>query len=173
VITTLAGGCLLAPAAGAFDERLEDLSASVEVASVSEVDVDTAHLAFTDLVPGQTTVLGEGRHFNQVRCRSNSGRPWYLKARVESLRHLEGGQLLPAPFLKWKVVDSTGHGEPAGAPGSFEEFSDQLSVIYSAQGDDLRGREVVLSFQYSLTGPPTARAGAYAGTIVYSMEEAP
>jgi len=170
---TLLGLCLAAGAASAFEERLEDLSASVDVASVSELDLSSSHLAFPELSPGKTVILGEGRYFNQLRCRSNSGRPWFLKARVESLRHIQGQTDLPAAYMKWSVVQGTGAGEPTGGFGRFQEFSDVPQVIYTAEGDDLRGREVVLSLQYSLTTPPDARSGGYMGDIVFSMEEAP
>lgn len=161
------------PHATAFEERLEDFSASVEVAAVSELSLSESHLAFRQVTPGDTAVLGEGRYHSQIRCRSNSGRPWYLKARVQSLRHLPSQEPLPAAHLKWSVVDVRGHGQPSAASGQFQEFSDMPTLIYAGQGDDLRGREVVLSLQYSLSAPLSARSGSYAGDIIFTMEPAP
>ena len=157
----------------ALEERTEDLSASVEVASVFSLDLSKAGLAFNDISPGKTRILGEGRGFNEIRCRSNSGRPWYLKAQVMSLRHVQGASDLPVSSLKWKVVDSTGSGEPVGGRSDFHEFSEQPALIYASRGDDDRGHEVVLRFQYSLSAPPDALAGTYAGQVVFTMVESP
>lgn len=173
MILATVGAAFAASPAIAFEERLEDFSVSVEVAEVSELSLTESHLAFRQVLPGEPQVLGEGRYHNQLRCRSNSGRPWYLKARVASLRHLPSQDPMPASYLKWSAVDITGHGATAGGDGHFQEFSEQPTLMYAGQGDDLRGREVVLSLQYSLTVPPTARSGSYAGDIIFSLEPAP
>lgn len=157
----------------ALEERVEDLSASVEVASVFSLDLSKASLTFNDVSPGKTRILGEGHAFNEVRCRSNSGRPWYLKAQVVSLKHIQGTYDLPISSLKWKVVDSTGRGEPVGGRSDFHEFSDQPTLIYASQEDDDRGREVILRFQYSLSAPPDALAGSYVGQVIFTMAETP
>ena len=156
----------------ALEERYEDLSASVEVAGVFTLDGPEAFLTFDSLSPGETQVLGEGHSRHQTTCRSNYGRPWYLKARVVSLKHTGSHRTLPASNLKWRIVESTGSGGSPGGQG-FQGFSDQPSLIYVGQGDDLRGREVTLKFQYSLTSPPTALAGTYVGQIIFTMAESP
>lgn len=168
-------GLLAWPAAApALEERIEDLAASVEVAGVFELDLDRhAPLAFHDLSPGRETVLGEGRFFNQVTCRSNYGRPWYLKAHLVSLRHTDSGRTLPAANLKWQVVESTGAAEPVGGRRAFQPFSEQPVLLYASHGDDNRGQPVVLQFQYSLSPPPTSLAGTYVGQVVFTMVESP
>ena len=172
VLVTL--GILLAPfRSAALEERVDDLSVSVEVAGVFSLNLDKAALAFNNISPGTTKILGEGRGFNELRCRSNSGRPWYLKAQVTSLRHSRGDINLPVSNLKWKVVESTGSGELMGGGSEFQEFSEQPTLMYASRGDDDRGREVVLHVQYSLTTPPDALAGNYIGQVVFTMAENP
>ena len=63
-------------ASHALDEKYEDLSASVEVAPVFSFALDNSNLAFGQLSPNTTAILGEGNFFNQVTCRSNDGRAW-------------------------------------------------------------------------------------------------
>jgi len=157
----------------ALDERVEDVSVAVEVAGVFGVEVSQPHLTFAEVSPGATKVLGEGHFFNQVTCRSNSGRPWYLKAHVLSLRHAQGTVELPVSHLKWNVVESTGASEPAGGRSAFHPFAEQPTLVYASHGDDQRGREAVLKFQYSLSTPPAALAGTYVGQIVFTMAENP
>ena len=157
----------------ALEERVEGLSASVEVASVFSLDISKVSLAFNDVSPGKTRILEEGHAFNEIRCRSNSGRPWYLKAQVVSLRHIQGTYEMPVSSLKWKIMDFTGSGQPAEGRIDFHAFSDQSGLVYASQGDDDRGREVVLKFQYSLSAPPDALAGSYIGQVVFTMTEAP
>lgn len=166
---------LLASATGAaaLEERFEDLSASVEVAGVFGVDVTQTSLTFTNVSQNKTTILGEGSFYNQVKCRSNYGRRWYLKAQLIELRHTSTNRTLPVSALKWKIVGSTGSGQPSGSRGDFQAFSQEPSVIYESQGDDNRGREVALQFQYSLTPPSSSLAGTYVGQIIFTMVEAP
>ena len=161
------------PRSGAVDERVEDLSASVEVASVSGLHVSGSNLAFADVSSGTTKVLGEGSFFNEIRCRSNAGRPWYLKAHLLSLRNIGSNSDLPPSSLKWAVVDMVGSAEPVGGRQHFQEFSDSPALMYASLGDDHRGREVVLKLQYSLSIPVTALAGSYAGQIIFTMTESP
>lgn len=151
---------------------MEDLSASVEVGGVFSLSLDNPNLAFGSIGPGKTEVLGEGRFFNELKCRSNSGRTWYLKANLVSLRLLEKEYFLPAANLKWKVVESTGSSQTLGRL-DFQEFSDQPILIYVSEGDDNKGKEVILRFQYSLFSPLDAPAGNYAGQIIFTMAESP
>lgn len=153
----------------ALEERFEDLSASVQVEALFGLDAADTTLSFTDLGPGETKVLGEGRPY-QVTCRSNSGRPWYLKAELRSLQHTGGGGSLPAPNLQWRIISSTG---AASVPSRFQEFTEQPVLIYASQGADQRGRPVTLNFHYSLTAPSSALAGTYVGHIVFTMSETP
>ena len=161
------------PAASALEERVEDLSVSVEVAGVFGVEIDQPQVAFNNVSPGTTTIAGEGRDVHELRCRSNAGRPWYLKAHLLSLRHAQTGTDLPAASLQWNIVDSTGSGEPAGGRGQFHPFAEQPVLVYASAGDDQRGREVLLRFQYSLTVPPAAPAGDYLGQLVFTMADTP
>ena len=158
--------------AQALEEQFNDLSASVEVAPVFSVSLSNPLLAFQDVSPGKTVVLGEGRFFNELTCRSNSGRAWYLKAQVVSLRNLERNYTLPASQLQWKIAETTGSA-PLGRGREFEGFTEQPALIYTSQGDDLRGKSVARRFQYSLTSPPAAPAGTYVGQLVFTMAESP
>jgi hypothetical protein len=176
------GSCLLGVAAGiliglqpaeALEERVDDLPASVEVASVLGLDVSNPNLTFNDLSPGTTKVLGEGSFFHSVTCRSNSGRPWYLKAELLSLTHLNGSPNLPARQLKWRIVESTGLALPAGGRYDFQAFEDHPVLLYASLDDDQRGHPVVLKLQYSLTTPSDALAGTYIGQLVFTMADAP
>ena len=165
--------CACPGRAAALEERIDDLSVSVEVASVFSLNLSKASLTFNNVSPGKALILGEGHWFNELRCRSNSGRPWYLKAQVVSLKHVQGAYELPATALTWKVVDATGSGEPVGGRSDFQGFSEQPALIYASQGDDDRGREVVLRLQYSLVTPPDALAGNYVGQVIFTMVESP
>lgn len=168
-------GIALWPFAGevrALEEQSESLPASVEVAPVFGVSLDQPSLAFGALRSDTPTVLGSGRFFNEVRCRSNSGRPWYLKAHLLSLKDLERQTVVPPASLKWKIVESTGAADMVGR-GDFQPFAEEPVLFYASEGDDHRGREVVLRLQYSLDIPPEAPAGNYVGQIVFTMAENP
>lgn len=159
------------PSADAVEEQSSTLSASVEIAPIFSLSLTNPHLAFAELRPGQPTVLGEGRFFNEVACRSNSGRSWLLTAQILSLHHSQGGYTLPASALEWSLVEATGSGVRGQGQGTFAPFSDQSVVMYTASGDDLKGRLVALRFRYRLTTPLDAPAGSYVGEIVFSMTE--
>ena len=167
-------GLVLAPASSeALEERFEDLPASVEVAGVFGVDVAQAFLTFQNVVPAQTAFLGGGRFDNQVTCRSNYGRPWQLQAQLISLKHPAAARVLPPSALQWRLVESTGSGSSGGGAGAFQPFSEAPVAVYTAGGEDLRGRDVILRFQYRLLAPPSTLAGTYVGQIVFTMTEGP
>ncbi|GEM_PF-1959111 len=167
------GGAVGVGSAEALEEQFSDLSASVEVASVFSLSLNNPYLAFPEVDSGQSVVLGEGRSFNEMICRSNSGRAWYLKAQLVSLKNLERNYTLPASQLKWKVVETTGSAALTHGRFDFEPFSEQPMLIYTSQGDDNHGRAVVLRFQYSLSVPSDAPAGTYVGQLVFTMVESP
>lgn len=156
--------------AEALDEKISDLSVSAEIAPVFSLYLDNPNLSFGLISPGQEKILGEGRFFNEVRCRSNSGRTWQLKAQLNSLRLLEKNYSLPLSNLGWRVAESTGSAEPISSSG-FQQFSGLPALIYISQGDDLRGKEVVLRFQYRLYSPVEAPSGNYTGEVVFTMTE--
>lgn len=158
--------------AEALDLKIEDLSASVEVASTFGLSLDNPNLAFGLISPGQTKILGEGRFFNQIKCRSNSGRPWYIKAQLLSLRSSQKAFSLSLSSLKWKIAELTGSNRTA-AQYAFQPFSSQPALIYTSQEDDNRGREVTLGLQYSLVLPADAPAGEYVGQVIFTMAETP
>lgn len=155
-----------------LEQKTEDLSASVEVTPVFSLSLDNPDLSFGPVKSGETKVLGQEHYFNELRCRFNSGRPWYLKAQLLSLRGLRREYPLANSHLKWKVIGSMGYSE-ALAKDAFKEFSDQPVLIYSSQGDDNRGKEVILRFQYSLTIPLNAPADNYVGQVFFTMSENP
>lgn len=154
-------------------EEYEDLSASVEVAETFTLSLDNPSLAFHQVRPGEAVVLGEGRFFNEVTCRSNTGKPWYLRAQLVSLRHTTRQYTLPPLHLTWKLADITGAGTAHGSGGEFEAFSDQPSLIYVGGGQDTWGGPVILRFQYRLTPPSDAPAGDYVGQLMFTMSESP
>lgn len=168
------GAGLFFPLSPAYslEQKVDDLSAAVEVASVFSLSLDNPNLSFGLVSPGQTKILGEGSFFNEVKCRSNSGRPWYLKAQLVSLRLLEKPYVLPLSYFRFKVVESSGSGGPQEKL-DFQEFSEQPALIYVSQGEDYRGREVILRFQYRLSPPVDAPAGNYIGSVVFTMAENP
>jgi len=156
--------------AEALELKLEDLSASVEVAAVFSLSLDNPHLAFGLINPGENKILGEGHFFHEAKCRSNNGRSWYLKAQLISLRLLGKEYSLPYSCLKWKISESTGaYRQQTGS--DFTAFSSEPELVYTSEGDDPKGREVILRFQYSLTLPREAPAGNYVGQIIFTMTE--
>jgi len=158
--------------AQALEQKTEDLSASVEVAPVFSLSLDNPNLAFGLIGPDTIKVLGEGRYFNEVRCRSNSGRPWSLKAHLVSLSVLEKDYALSRSNMKWNVAEHTGSAQPLGK-SNFQPFSQDPVLIYTSLGDDNRGKEVILRFQYSLSVPADAPAGEYIGQVIFTMVENP
>ena len=164
-------GLLFSPASFALEEHFATLTAFVEVAPVFGLTLNNPHLAFQSVTPGKTQVLGEGHFFNEVRCRSNSGRSWHLKAQLISLKHLQQGYAMPPAQLRLRVVETTGSAEPTVSRTEFQSFSEQPMLVYSSSGDDNRGRDVALRFQYSLSTPEDAPAGVYVGQIVFTMAE--
>lgn len=173
ILLVIGGVCLFCNEAKGLEERFEDLSASVEVGGTFGLSLDNPNLAFGLIGPGKTVVLGEGRFLNEVRCRSNSGRTWYLKAHLVSLKLLERDYSLDPSNLKFKVVESTGSAPPLSGKLDFGGFSHQPLLIYASQGDDNKGKEVTLRFQYSLSCPLDVPAGNYIGSIIFTMTESP
>lgn len=153
----------------ALEDRFDDLSASVEVAPVFGLSLDRSNLNFGMVSPGQTTLLGEGSYYQELKCRSNSGRSWQLKAQLVSLKHMGKSVSLPPESLKWKIVSSTGQAPQASS--DFQPFAAEPVLVYTSYGSDWQGREVILRLQYSLTSPPTAPEGSYVGQVVFTMVE--
>lgn len=164
--------CLLPLRLEALEEKIEDLSVSVEVAPIFSLSLDNPNLTFGLVSPGQTKVLGEDYFFNELKCRANSGRTWYLKAQLVSLKVLGKNYSLYPSYLKYKIVDLQGSAKDYARLG-FREFSEQPLLIYISQGEDNRGREVILRLQYSLSSPAEAPAGDYVGQIIFTMAESP
>ena len=159
--------------AEALEQKIEDLSASVEVAPVFSISLDNPHLVFGLVGPGKTKILGEENFFNELKCRSNSGQTWYLKVQLVNLRLLEKREYsLPASNLKWRIVTSSACAEPKGRL-EFQEFSEQPNLIYMSKDEDNRGKEVVLRFQYSMTSTYDIPPGNYVGQIIFTMAETP
>ena len=149
------------------------LSASVEVAPVFGVNLSNPSLVFPEVSPGKTHILGEGHYYNEVVCLSNNGRPWYLKAQLISLKHLQQNYRLPPQQLKLKVWEAVGEGEIVKGRNQFDPFSNEPMTIYIGRGRDAEGAKVIVRFQYSLTCPPDAPAGSYVGQIIFTMAESP
>jgi hypothetical protein len=156
----------------ALDQATDDLSASVEVAPVFSLYLNNPNLAFGLLSPGQRKVLGESRFFNEMRCRSNSGRSWYLKVQLVSFKLLDKPAAIAASNLSFKVAEFSGSAEPLGRY-DFHEFSEKPLLIYTSQGIDNEGKEVIFRFQYRLLSPLDVPAGSYSGSITITMSESP
>lgn len=175
LVSFLYGGlcfCFLSYRAEALEEKVNDLSVSVGVAPVFSLSLDNPNLSFGLVNPGRIKVLGEGRFFNEIRCRSNSVRNWYLKAQLVSLKVLEKNYSLQPSCLKYRIADLQGSAVEY-ARLDFREFSEQPFLIYVSQAEDNRGKEVILRLQYSLTPPLEAPAGNYIGQIIFTMTESP
>ena len=173
LLVAVAVSVLVVPSASPLDQVTDDLSASVDVTSVFQLAISNPNLSFSQVSPGGEDTLGEGQYFNEVRCRSNSGRPWYLKAQLIELKQADRGYALEASQLAWNVVDTTAEGDPVGGRGAFQPFSSDPKLIYTSQGKDQRGKEVILRFQYRLSCPANAPAGQYVGQIIFTMAESP
>lgn len=156
----------------ALESRIDDLSASVTVAPVFSISLDDTSLYFGTIKPGETKIIGESRDLHQVRCRVNTGEPWFLKIQLSALRLAERPFFLSGSNLKWRLIESA---SSSGAMGGreFTEFSDRPALVYAGQADDTKGREVALKFQYSLTVPAEAPAGNYIGLITFTMTQSP
>ena len=157
----------------ALEEQYADLPVSVEVATVFSLSLDNPQLVFQRLSPGKTNVLGEGRFFNELTCRVNTGRPWYLKAQLLSLKHVGRDYTLPASLLQWKAVEVVGAVEQPAGRYDFQKFAEQPTVIYASQGSERLGQTVVIRLQYSLSCPLDAPAGDYVGQLIFTMAESP
>ncbi len=157
----------------ALEEHYADLPVSVEVASVFKLSLDNSQLVFQRMSPGKTEILGEGQFFNALTCRANTGRPWYLKAQLVSLKHVGMDYTLPASLLRWKAVEVQGVADPFVGRRDFQAFADQPVVIYASQGSDRVGQTVVIRLQYSLSCPLDAPAGDYVGQLIFTMAESP
>ena len=159
--------------ANALDEKQETLSVSVEVAPTFGLSLDGSSLSFGSIKPGQSIVLGEDNYYNELRCRSNYGRTWFVKAQLlTGLKLADKNYYLPVSALAWKVVEANSTANPLGEH-QFQKFDSQPSLIYISQGDDNKGKEVVLRFQYKLSCPGDAPGGVYFGSIVFTMTETP
>ena len=168
-----AASVVLVPSAWPLDQVTDDLSASVDVTPVFQLAISNPNLSFSQVSPGGEDTLGEGQYFNEVRCRSNSGRSWYLKAQLVELKHVDRGYALEPAQLAWNVVETTGESEPQGGRGAFQPFASEPKLLYNSQGKDQRGKEVILRFQYRLSCPANAPAGQYVGQIIFTMAESP
>ena len=157
--------------ASALDERFSDLPASVEVAQVFTLSLDNDHLAFGHVTPSATIVLGGEGYYHEVRCRSNTGRAWYVKAQLLSLNHLESPYALPPGSLKWRLAEAAGGRSTRSR--DFQSVAAEPVLIYASEGDEAAGAPVALRLQYSLTAPPDAPAGVYAGQLLFTMAESP
>ncbi len=173
LVTVLIAWMVGVESALALEQQFEDLSASVEVAPVFSLSIDNLNLAFGLVSPETTAILGRDHFFHEIKCRSNSGRPWYVKGQVVSLKQLETGFVLEPSALEWRIAESTGAAEPIGGRESFQKFTTGPVLMYASQSDDQRGRPVTLRLQYSLRIPSSAPAGTYVGQVTFTMTEGP
>ena len=167
------GFCLVEVCALEQDQDFNDTSAGVNVASVFLLSIDKNNIDFESGQPGQKQTLYEGDYFNQLICRSNHGKTWYLKAQLlMPVKHERGDIQIPPENFKWKVLSGNGDGAVANLY-KFNGFSMSPELVYVSSGDDNLGKEVKLQLQYELDIPYNVLAGRYSSQILFTITETP
>lgn len=150
------------------EEKYEDVTASVIVSSTFEVSADVVPIDFGLIDPGETVELYPDRYFNEVRCVSNNGRVWYLKAHCEDLQGAKSD--ISSTNLKFRVYWTNGDGYYSS---DWTSFGDIPVLVYTSGGFDNMGREIKIQFAYKLEPPPGVPAGSYTAIVAYTMTELP
>lgn len=157
----------------ALEEIFSDLPCSVEVSPIFSLSLDKNHIDFGLVEPGSKRILGEGGFFNELRCRSNYGRTWYLKVNFPSPPKLLGGKFyLPKDTFRIRVNQKISEAEPLFGL-QFDSLDKESKILYISQKDENDGKEVILRFQYMFSVPEDAPAGNYQGQIIFTMTETP
>ena len=153
------------------EERYEDVSASVVVASVFQVSVDNTSLSFGSIESGKRIELYPDRYYNQVTCTSNHGKTWHLKMFAPGdLMGLGKRDIIPRESLQWRVSWTNGSGIKKE---DWNDFSDTPSLVYMSGPQDNDGSDVYLQLKYALNVPNGITTDNYTAVINYTLTEAP
>lgn len=145
----------------------------MEVRPIFTLSLDRAQIDFGPVEPGKTKILGEGSYFNEIRCRSNYGRTWYLKAEVISGPKIIGEDfIIPEGTFSYKVVSAEAESEPKGK-FDFVPLVKKSDVIYTSFGAENIGKEAVLRFQYKFEPPANAPSGTYTVEVLFTLVDTP
>lgn len=148
------------------DEIFEDITGSVIVGVTFEITGANVPIDFGLIQPEEEVILYPDRYFNEVRCRSNSGKTWYLKA---FCKNLEGTfASISSKHLKFRIYRTDGQGTYST---EWMEFSDKPVLIYTSAGNDNLGKEVRLQFVYKFRPPPKVPGGNYTASVSFIMTE--
>jgi len=162
---------LITSASYGYEERKEDLFASVVVTTTFKLSVDNSAMDFGFIKPGESYELYPTRYYNEAACISNTGRSWYLKMSLENdLRGVKNNGIIPKKNIKWSVDSFDGTGIRQEGWNSFEDIP---VLIYTASPDDSKGEPVKIRLRYKLDVPGNVQADSYQTTILYSMTETP
>ena len=141
--------------------------------SLFEVEVDAYSIDFGFMNILESKELNEkGFYHNQVTCKSDNARAWYLK--VQSLGPLKSGDdYIPYENFNWKAIEALNGDGVIYNKDAYNSFSDISALVYSSGVNDSKGNEVNLRFKYSLFIPKNQIAGNYRTIIRYTMTEMP
>lgn len=150
------------------EEKYKDITVSVVVNSTFKVSADSVPIDFGVVDPSKPVELYPERYFNEVRCASNNGRTWYLKAHCENLTGPSA--TISKSHFKIKVYRATGKGyyTPDWIP-----FGDTPVLVYTSSPQDTEGAETKIQFKYKLEPPPGLPSGNYSAVVTYTMTESP
>ena len=150
------------------EEEYKDVTASVMVSSTFEVSTEAIPIDFGVIDSGEAVELYPDRYFNEVRCISNHGRTWFLKAACGDLTSPNAS--ISKTHLKIKVFWTNGKGNYSFDWVSFEDVP---VLVYTSGDADNTGNEVRMQFKYKLDPLIGVPAGNYGAIVTYTMSEAP
>ena len=154
-----------------YSEQVQrDMFASVVVLPTFKLSLDNASINFGYAEPGKTIELNPYAHYNEVRCKSNKGKTWYLKVSVTGNIIGPEDSNVGIDSFKWQVVSSSGDGV---AEQGWQSFSQTPVRVYTSGERDALGEEVVIRFKYKLDMPQTAKGGNYSVNVLYTMTDMP
>ncbi len=152
------------------EQAQRDMFASVVVPPTFKLSLDNANISFGHTEPGKHVELYPNTHYNELKCISNKGNPWYLKISII-------GNVIGPPdnnvgidSFKWMVSRTTGDGV---TEKGWHEFTELPVRVYTSGPMDSEGGEVTIQFKYRLDMPGNARAGNYNLNVLYTMTDTP
>ena len=158
----------LATAIVSAEEKFEDVVASVSINSAFKLAADTIPIDFGVIAPGKAAELYPDRHFNEVKCTSNNGKAWYLKAYCENLTGPAAS--ISKTHLKFKIFWTNGTGYHSS---DWTAFGDTPVLVYTSSDMETRGAEIKIQFTYKLEPPAGVPGGNYNAIVTYTMTESP
>ena len=138
-----------------------------------EVEVDAYSIDFGFMNISESKELNEkGLYHNQVTCKSDNARAWYLK--IQSIGPLKSGDdYIPYENFNWMAVEALNGDGVIYNKNGYNPFYEIPALVYSSGVNDSKGGEVSLRFKYSLFIPKNQIAGNYRTIIRYTMTEMP